>query len=112
MPMLMVSPELWVWAFIRMCRILLLISSSIVFVICVAQALAKKSVSPTFQHVIPSSYPSYPLRLIGFYFSVQSGGSFDIDYIVSDPKERILLEGTGERQGDYIFTANSVSLLV
>lgn len=45
---------------------------------------------------------------VGFYFSVQSGGSFDIDYTVSDPNERVLLEGKSERQGDYIFTANSV----
>lgn len=26
-----------------------------------------------------------------------------------DPDERLLLEGEGERQGDYIFTANKVS---
>lgn len=45
----------------------------------------------------------------GFYFSVQSGGSFDIDYTVQSPSEKVILEGTGERQGDYIFTANTVS---
>lgn len=47
---------------------------------------------------------------VGFYFSVQSGGSFDIDYVVQDPNEKVLLEGQGERQGDYIFTANTVSI--
>ncbi|KAG7562504.1 hypothetical protein FFLO_02083 [Filobasidium floriforme] len=45
---------------------------------------------------------------VGFYFSVQSGGSFDIDYTVQSPSEKVILEGTGERQGDYIFTANTV----
>ncbi|CAD6582167.1 MAG: hypothetical protein TREMPRED_003230 [Tremellales sp. Tagirdzhanova-0007] len=46
--------------------------------------------------------------LAGFYFAVQSGGSFEIDYVVMDPDDKILLEGTNERQGDYIFTANKV----
>ena len=39
---------------------------------------------------------------------MQSGGSFEIDYVVMDPDDKILLEGTNERQGDYIFTANKV----
>ena len=45
---------------------------------------------------------------VGFYFSVQTGGSFDIDYAVQDPNEKVILEGQAERQGDYIFTANTV----
>jgi len=36
---------------------------------------------------------------------VQSGGSFDIDYIVKDPRDRVILEGEKERQGDFVFTA-------
>ena len=48
--------------------------------------------------------------IIGFYFAVQSGGSFDIDYVVMDPDDRVLLEGANERQGDFIFTANKASL--
>lgn len=44
----------------------------------------------------------------GFYFAVQSGGSFDIDFVVMDPDDKVLLEGVNERQGDYIFTANKV----
>merc|ERR1711939_749609 len=43
---------------------------------------------------------------IGFYFAVQSGGSFDIDWVVTDPRDTIVLEGDRERQGDYIFTAH------
>lgn len=37
---------------------------------------------------------------------VQSGGSFDIDWTVTDPDDMIVLEGERERQGDYIFTAH------
>ncbi|KAL8283165.1 hypothetical protein RQP46_005943 [Phenoliferia psychrophenolica] len=39
---------------------------------------------------------------------VQSGGSFDIDWTVTDPKDTIVIEGERERQGDYIFTAHLV----
>ena len=39
---------------------------------------------------------------------VQAGGSFDIDYEVKDPNDRVLLDGARERQGDYVLTANHV----
>ncbi|KAF2483222.1 emp24/gp25L/p24 family/GOLD-domain-containing protein [Neohortaea acidophila] len=47
---------------------------------------------------------------IGFYFAVQSGGSFDIDYTVFGPgkganKETIIMDGEKEREGDFVFTA-------
>ncbi|KAF7293161.1 Endosomal cargo receptor [Mycena chlorophos] len=45
---------------------------------------------------------------IGFYFAVQSGGSFDIDFDVKDPNDKVMLDGQRERQGDYVFTANTV----
>ncbi|EMC94233.1 hypothetical protein BAUCODRAFT_150425 [Baudoinia panamericana UAMH 10762] len=50
---------------------------------------------------------------VAFYFAVQSGGSFDIDYSVYGPtsepnKDRVVLEGQKERQGDFVFTANNV----
>ncbi|WWC92773.1 uncharacterized protein L201_007732 [Kwoniella dendrophila CBS 6074] len=45
---------------------------------------------------------------VGFYFAVQSGGNFEIDYIVMDPDDKVILEGVAEKQGDYIFTANKV----
>jgi hypothetical protein len=60
----------------------------------------------------PLTFPCRHLGIgekVGFYFSVQSGGSFDIDYTVQDPNEKVILEGQAERQGDYIFTANIVS---
>ncbi|ORX37758.1 emp24/gp25L/p24 family/GOLD-domain-containing protein [Kockovaella imperatae] len=45
---------------------------------------------------------------IGFYFAVQSGGSFEIDYVVMDPDDKVLLDGEKEAQGDYILTANKI----
>ncbi len=38
---------------------------------------------------------------------VQAGGSFDIGYIVKGPGDKIILEGEKERQGDFVFTANT-----
>ncbi|KND01056.1 uncharacterized protein SPPG_04148 [Spizellomyces punctatus DAOM BR117] len=42
---------------------------------------------------------------IGFYFAVQAGGSFDIDYEVTGPAGNRILNGRKERQGDFIFSA-------
>ena len=39
---------------------------------------------------------------------VQDGGSFDIDYIVNDPRGKVVITGDRERQGDFVFTANYV----
>lgn len=36
---------------------------------------------------------------------VQSGGSFDIDYEVTGPSGKVILDGEKERQGDFVFTA-------
>ncbi|PWN50710.1 hypothetical protein IE53DRAFT_82068 [Violaceomyces palustris] len=45
---------------------------------------------------------------VGFYFAVQSGGTFDIDYAVHSPTEVVIIEGKKERQLDIIFTGNEV----
>ncbi|KAJ3275575.1 hypothetical protein HDV01_007578 [Terramyces sp. JEL0728] len=45
---------------------------------------------------------------LGFYFAVQEGGDFDVDYELTDPKGKLILLGQAERQGDYVLT---VSLL-
>ncbi|EGX52704.1 hypothetical protein TWF173_004033 [Orbilia oligospora] len=45
---------------------------------------------------------------IAFYFAVQAGGSFDVDYTVKAPNDVIVLDGTKERQGDFVFTANEL----
>jgi hypothetical protein len=44
--------------------------------------------------------------LTRFKLQVQSGGSFDIDYTVVGPGERIIMQGEKERQGDFVFTAS------
>lgn len=45
---------------------------------------------------------------IGFYFAVQSGGSFDIDYDIVAPSDKLVIEGRRERQLDIVFTGNEV----
>ncbi|CAK7240574.1 MAG: hypothetical protein STHCBS139747_002018 [Sporothrix thermara] len=45
---------------------------------------------------------------IAFYFAVQSGGSFDVNYEVIDPNGKTVLDGLNERQGDFVFTANEI----
>ncbi|MDI1485735.1 MAG: hypothetical protein OHK93_003924 [Ramalina farinacea] len=42
---------------------------------------------------------------IAFYFAVQSGGSFDVDYSVRGPSDNIIMENSKERQVDAVFTA-------
>ncbi|KAJ1965884.1 hypothetical protein GGI12_000456 [Dipsacomyces acuminosporus] len=49
-----------------------------------------------------------PGKKISFYFAVQLGGNFDIDYEVEGPNNRQLFKGEAERQGDFVFTATEV----
>ncbi|KAH9946580.1 emp24/gp25L/p24 family/GOLD-domain-containing protein [Amylocystis lapponica] len=44
----------------------------------------------------------------GEKIGVQAGGSFDIDFDIKDPNEKVILDGVRERQGDYVLTANTV----
>ncbi|KAF9283521.1 hypothetical protein BGZ68_005308 [Mortierella alpina] len=52
------------------------------------------------------TWTDVPKKKIAFYFAVQSGGAFDIDVDVKDPKGKQILNLQKERQGDYVFTAN------
>ncbi|KAK4159024.1 emp24/gp25L/p24 family/GOLD-domain-containing protein [Cladorrhinum sp. PSN259] len=45
---------------------------------------------------------------VAFYFAVQSGGSFDIDYEVTGPNNKYIMDGQKERQGDFVFTAKEI----
>lgn len=45
---------------------------------------------------------------IRYYFAVQSGGSFDVDYVITDPNGNKVIEDTKQRQGDFVFTADYV----
>ncbi|KAJ2028938.1 hypothetical protein IWW57_001933 [Coemansia sp. S610] len=49
-----------------------------------------------------------PGKKISFYFAVQKGGNYDIDYDVEGPNNRQLFKGEAERDGDFIFTATQV----
>ncbi|KKZ61630.1 hypothetical protein EMCG_03815 [[Emmonsia] crescens] len=54
------------------------------------------------------SYVDSPPAKIAFYFAVQSGGSFDVDFSVVGPGEKTIVDGQKERQGDFVFTAETV----
>lgn len=41
-------------------------------------------------------------------FQVQSGGSFDVDFEVTGPTGKIVIDGQKERQGDFVFTGNDI----
>lgn len=44
---------------------------------------------------------------ISYYFAVQSGGSFDIDFTIKDPKGNIIASEEKQRQGEFIIRAES-----
>lgn len=45
---------------------------------------------------------------VGFYYAVQAGGSFDVDYDVVSPSDKHIISGEKERQVDIVFTGNEV----
>lgn len=49
-----------------------------------------------------------PDTQISFYYAVQHGGSFDIDYTIRDPSGHLILSKTKERQGDLIVSAQHI----
>ncbi|KAL8692198.1 MAG: hypothetical protein Q9218_002729 [Villophora microphyllina] len=51
------------------------------------------------------SYAEQKGLKLAFYFAVQSGGSFDVDYSVVGPGDKMIMDGQKERQGDFVFTA-------
>ncbi|KAI4163635.1 MAG: hypothetical protein LQ342_002669 [Letrouitia transgressa] len=68
-----------------------------------ATALTYK-LQPNEQACFFSNAPQQGSKL-AFYFAVQSGGSFDVDYSVYGPHDKLIMEGSKERQGDFVFTA-------
>lgn len=42
---------------------------------------------------------------VGWYFAVQSGGDFEIEWTVTAPSNKVVVEGTKDRQADLVFTA-------
>lgn len=49
-----------------------------------------------------------PKASVGYYFAVQSGGDFDIDYTIKGPDGKIIVHEEKHRQGDYVFNAETV----
>lgn len=49
-----------------------------------------------------------PNTQIGYYFAVQSGGSFDVDYVISNPNDVVVISDQKQRQGDFSFNADIV----
>ena len=45
---------------------------------------------------------------IGWYFAVQSGGDFEIEWSVTSPSDKVIIEGVKDRQADIIFTGQEV----
>ncbi|KAL9612680.1 MAG: hypothetical protein Q9167_002716 [Letrouitia subvulpina] len=68
-----------------------------------ATALTYK-LQPNEQACFYSNAPQQGSKL-AFYFAVQSGGAFDVDYSVYGPRDKLIMEGSKERQGDFVFTA-------
>ncbi|KAK6458050.1 emp24/gp25L/p24 family/GOLD-domain-containing protein [Scheffersomyces xylosifermentans] len=46
-----------------------------------------------------------PMTQIGYYFAVQDGGSFDVDYAIKNPRGDIIVNEEKQRQGDFVFSA-------
>ncbi|EDK42442.1 conserved hypothetical protein [Lodderomyces elongisporus NRRL YB-4239] len=49
-----------------------------------------------------------PNTQVRYYFAVQSGGSFDVDYTITDPNANVISQEHKKRQGDFMFTASTV----
>lgn len=45
---------------------------------------------------------------IGYYFAVQAGGAFDINYVIRAPNKAIVVQEEKQRQGDYLFSADQI----
>lgn len=49
-----------------------------------------------------------PNTLVSYYFAVQLGGAFDVDYYIKDPTGKTLASETKQRQHELKFTAGGV----
>ncbi|KAH9475369.1 putative membrane protein C17A5.08 [Psilocybe cubensis] len=90
---------------LRPLRVLL---SSVFFVSLYLVALVKASALTT--AIAPNERVCFyaDVDKAGEKIGVQSGGSFDIDFDIKDPNQKVILDGERERQGDYVLTANTV----
>lgn len=47
-----------------------------------------------------------PRTAISYYFAVQSGGSFDVDYTIKNPRGEVVVSEDKQRQGDFVINAD------
>lgn len=49
-----------------------------------------------------------PRTQVSYYFAVQLGGDFDVDYMIKSPTGRVVYQDTKQRQGNFVFDAETV----
>lgn len=54
------------------------------------------------------TFNNKPNSNIGYYFAVQAGGSFDINYRIKNPSQQLIVQEEKQRQGDYLFNADQI----
>lgn len=85
--------------------------SSLVAVLAFVQLIAASALTfslPAKEVACFYIFTEKPSTQVSYYFAVQLGGSFDVDYTVKDPSGHVLVSKTKERQGDFVITANHV----
>lgn len=53
-------------------------------------------------------FTTKPNTPVSYYFAVQSGGAFDVDYTIKSPRGEILVKEEKERLGDFVFQADII----
>lgn len=85
------------------------IQAIILCLVCLAQRVESAALTTT---VAPHSRSCFyawvdqKYEKVGFYFGVQRGGDFDIEYSVTSPSNVLILEGQSTTSEDLVFTAN------
>lgn len=51
-------------------------------------------------------FTTKPQTSISYYFAVQSGGAFDVDYLIRNPRGEVIVSEEKQRQGDFVFPAD------
>ncbi|WEJ96506.1 hypothetical protein PSN45_004045 [Yamadazyma tenuis] len=51
-------------------------------------------------------FTDQPRTSISYYFAVQSGGAFDVDYTIKNPRGEVIVTEDKQRQGDFIINAD------
>lgn len=52
-------------------------------------------------------FTTKPNTQVSYYFAVQLGGSFDVDFSIKDPSRKTIISDTKQRQGSYVFNADA-----